>query len=81
MASRTIDVLEDAVGSFRLAKVGGIIGFDDYRWNDVAISRLGGTPKPAIDAFRKIYRKHFEVLTEWRCYQFWIRKLSEPLDN
>jgi hypothetical protein len=30
---QTIDVLEDAVAAFQLAKVGAIIAFDDYIWD------------------------------------------------
>ncbi len=41
----TIDVMEDAVLSFRLLKTGGILAFDDYRWDDSRL-REHGRPKP-----------------------------------
>lgn len=66
-----IDVLQDAVLSWELAKAGAIIAFDDYRWQDS--QELGeGTPKPAIDAFLKVYGGKLTVLA--KNYQIWIRK-------
>ena len=65
-----IGALEDAVLSFRLAKVGGMIAFDDYKW------KLGpDRPKPAVDAFLSIYRSKIKVLT--KNYQVWIRKIAD----
>lgn len=69
----TVDVLEDAVLSFRLLKSGGIIGFDDYKWKDQAFP--GATPKLAIDAFLRIYKRKITVLL--KDYQVWIRKDEE----
>jgi predicted O-methyltransferase YrrM len=71
-----IDVLEDAVLSFRAARPGAIIAFDDYLedgpdWNPRDFA------KPAIDAFLEIYAAELEVLE--RCHQVWIRKRAgEP---
>jgi Methyltransferase domain len=73
-AHSTIDVLEDAVLSFRLAKPGAIIAFDDYLWNDPQHNQLG-VPKPAIDAFVAIYAKNIEVLESG--YQIWLRKRTD----
>lgn len=70
----TIDVLEDAVYSFRLAKPGALIGFDDYKWRDKRFSR-DGTPKKAIDAFLKVYRSKVSVRS--RNYQVWINKTED----
>ena len=70
----TIDVLEDAVLSFRLAKIGAVIAFDDYLWDDPRWNQEG-TPKPAIDAFLDIYKSKLEILQ--RTHQVWIRKLSD----
>jgi predicted O-methyltransferase YrrM len=69
----TIEVLEDAVLSFRLLKRNGIMAFDDYRWNDRASP--DGTPKPAIRAFLSIYKRKITVLM--KNYQVWIRKDAE----
>jgi predicted O-methyltransferase YrrM len=70
----TIDVWEDATHSFRLAKVGAIIAFDDFKWRDWSI-RSEGFPKPAIKAFLKIYRPKLQILA--KNYQVWVRKLAE----
>ena len=70
----TIDVWEDATYSFRLAKVGAVIGFDDFKWNDKSAG-LEGVPKPAIKAFLKIYGKKLKVLA--KNYQVWVRKLAD----
>lgn len=65
-----IDAIEDAVLSFRLAKIGAIIAFDDYKW------KLGpDRPKQSIDAFLSIYRSKISVLT--KNYQVWMRKVAE----
>ena len=40
----TADVLEDAVFSFGLMKLGGVIAFDDYLWDDPEHNQRG-TPK------------------------------------
>jgi predicted O-methyltransferase YrrM len=71
---RTVDVMEDAILSFRLLKVGGILAFDDYKWDDSRL-RKEGLPRPAIDAFLKIYAAHIEVLAKG--YQVWVRKIRD----
>jgi len=70
----SIDVLEDAVQSFRLAKPGAIIAFDDYLWNDPQHNEHG-VPKPAIDAFLTLYDKKIQILESG--YQIWLRKRSD----
>lgn len=65
------DVLQDAVLSFRAARPGAVIAFDDYledgpEWNPRDFA------KPAIDAFLEIYAGRLEILE--RCHQIWIRK-------
>lgn len=74
---RKVDVLEDAVLAFRLAKPGGVVAFDDYtedgpEWNATDFA------KPAIDAFLAIYADLIEVRDH--CHQVWIRKLSDEAD-
>lgn len=53
-------VLRDAVMSFELLKVGGVLIFDDYRWEimEQEIDR----PKMAIDAFIAAYGRSCEVI-------------------
>lgn len=70
----TVDVIEDAVLAFRLLKIGGVIGFDDYKWKDKTLKHEG-YPKPAIDAFLKLYDRKVDLLNKG--YQAWIRKTSE----
>lgn len=71
------DVLADAVLAFRLLKVGGILGFDDYWW---AEDLPGGrdpirTPKIAIDAFANIYCRKLQTL--WHPnHQVYLRKTA-----
>jgi predicted O-methyltransferase YrrM len=54
------EVLEDAVLSLRLLKAGGILIFDDYRWEVEA--RMMSRPKLAIDTFLNFYGEQFELL-------------------
>jgi predicted O-methyltransferase YrrM len=68
------DVLEDAVLAFRKVKIGGIIGFDDYLWDD-PLHNQHGTPKIAIDTFLSCYAHKIEVIEHG--YQVWLRKLSD----
>jgi len=68
------DVLEDAVLAFRRVKPGGVIGFDDYLWNDPKYNEHG-TPKPAIDAFLECFAHKVTVLEHG--YQVWVRKTSD----
>lgn len=72
------DVLSDAVLGFKLLKVGGVIAFDDYLWQE---SLPTGTdpircPKPAIDAFTNIYCRKIHIVVA-PLYQLYIRKTSD----
>jgi len=77
---QTIDVLEDAVAAFQLAKVGAIIAFDDYMW-DAPPWNQWGVPKPAMDAFLEMYARpqRYSPLVEpiEEGWQIWVRKLRE----
>jgi predicted O-methyltransferase YrrM len=68
-----VEVLEDAVLSFRLAKVDAIIAFDDYTWK-AEVADVDGAPKSAVDAFCSIYRNKIELLNKGR--QVWVRKIT-----
>ena len=59
---KAADVLFDAVFSFELTKLGGVIIFDDYIWSEVFIAddglpwnNLSRSPKIAIDGFTSAY--------------------------
>jgi len=71
------DVLADAVLSFSLLKVGGIMVFDDYLWaEDMPYGRDPlRCPKPAIDAFINIFFRKMEVISA-PLYQIYTKKLS-----
>lgn len=55
----------DAVNSFRYAKIGGIILFDDYNWNDVH--------NAGIDRFLEEYAGKYELML--KDYQVMIKKV------
>ena len=59
------DVLSDAVLSFPLLKVGGLMIFDDYLWTMEAPGKQDplNMPKPAIDAFINLFQRKLKV--EW----------------
>jgi hypothetical protein len=47
------EVLSDAVLAYRLLRVGGLIGFDDYGWR--RFPDVNDNPKAAVDAFANVY--------------------------
>ena len=60
------DVLEDAVSSYRLAKSGGYLLFDDYQ---MFFQSMGVKYKPdiAINAFLEIYKNEVELIfSNWQ---------------
>jgi hypothetical protein len=66
------DVLEDAVLTWRLLKPGGVLIFDDYRWDLYRDSVR--SPGPGIDAFLAGFAGQYDVLH--KDYQVILRKLS-----
>jgi predicted O-methyltransferase YrrM len=67
------DVLEDAVLAWRLVKHGGLLLFDDYRWEGWKQAEpLDNRPGPALDTFYEIYGKHFELVHNG--YQLILRR-------
>jgi predicted O-methyltransferase YrrM len=63
-------VLQDAIDSFKLLKVNGIMAFDDYEWEWDNTS-----PKPAINQFISDYADKIEVLE--KNYQLTLKKISD----
>ena len=71
------DVLLDALLSFKLLRVGGLIGFDDYLWFDpLAPDDILRSPKLAVDVFTNVYRKKIKLVDSPN-YQFYVQKVSE----
>jgi hypothetical protein len=60
--------------TFPKIKVGGIVLFDDYLWDDPRYNQ-SGTPKTAADAFIGCNKHKVEVID--RGYQLWIQKTSD----
>ena len=72
------DVLQNAVLSFRAARPGAVIAFDDYledgpEWNRCEFA------EPAIDALPEIYADRLEILD--RCHKVWIRKRATEVQR
>ncbi len=55
-----VDVLTDAVLSFRLLKGGGMMIFDDYLW--AGDENIVYYPKIAIDAFTNVFSNHLKLV-------------------
>ena len=56
----TKDVLRDAVMSYDLLKVGGVMTFDDYGWNPFEEKLLN--PKTGIDCFLTAYFDSIDII-------------------
>jgi predicted O-methyltransferase YrrM len=69
------DVLCDAVLSFRLLKINGIMAFDDYLWPS-ANKSLTRIPKLAIDSFVNLYSEKLTIYNA-PLYQIYIQKISD----
>jgi predicted O-methyltransferase YrrM len=71
------DVLSDAILGFKLVKVGGVIGFDDYLWfENLPYGRDPiRSPKLAIDCFSNIYCRKINIIQAPN-RQFYAQKIS-----
>lgn len=74
---QTADVILDAVLSFKLCRVGGVLIFDDYLWGnaDQKIDFLM-TPKFGIDCFINTHSQKVRIL-QAPLYQIYAQKISE----
>lgn len=70
------DVLQDAVLSFQLLNVGGLLVFDDYLWRLEPDGKQDAfnMPKPAIDAFVNIFQRKLSVVGGLLNWQIYVRK-------
>lgn len=66
-------VLEDAVLSWGLLKVGGIMVFDDYKWR--LDERITLRPKMAADNFVQAYGDYLKVV--YNGYRLGVQKIKE----
>ena len=79
------DVMADAVLSWGLLKEGGIIVFDDYRWNGSFFTGPGShlpgelLPGMAIDAFIQTHRNYLQILHQKD--QAILKKHANPCPN
>ncbi len=64
-------VLEDAVLSYRLLKIDGIMIFDDYKWDH--FEEKLKVPKVGIDNFLETYEDRFVVI--FKGYQVFLKKV------
>ena len=72
------DVLLDAILGFELLRIGGVMAFDDYLWQEPL---PGGadpirSPKISIDAFTNIYCRKLKCLRGAPLNQLYIQKTS-----
>lgn len=72
------DVLADSVLAFELAKVGGLLIWDDYLWSHEPLGQQDplNMPKPAIDAFINTYQRKLAVITGLPLYQLYAVKVA-----
>jgi predicted O-methyltransferase YrrM len=72
------DVLCDALLSFKLLKIGGIIAFDDYLWQEPLSHGTDPIrcPKLAIDAFTNIYCRKIRIIPA-PLYQLYVQKIID----
>jgi predicted O-methyltransferase YrrM len=70
------DVLADAVLSFHLLRVEGLMIFDDYLWSEDRAGKQDayGMPKPAIDAFLNIHQRKMVVAENAPLSQLYVKK-------
>ena len=73
------DVLMDALMCFELLRVGGVMVFDDYIWNE---GLPGGVdplrcPKISIDAFTTIFSRKLKLIPAASVYQIYVEKTSD----
>jgi len=73
------DVLADAVLSFQLLRVGGLIVFDDYLWSMEGTGKqdLLNMPKLAVDAFVNIYYRKLKMIVGFPICQFFAQKIAD----
>ena len=70
-------VMEDAILSWKLLKIGGLMIFDDYGWG--LSDTVDNQPKTGVDAFLMGYQKHYQMIsTGW---QICVKKIHHELSD
>lgn len=70
-------VLQDAILSWPLVKVNGLIIFDDYEWNDP--ETLTKTTKIGVDLFLELFKNQIEIVHKG--YQVFVKKIASDVPN
>lgn len=71
------DVLADAILSFELLRVGGLMIFDDYLWGLGRDSEPLMNPKLGIDSFLNCYQRKMQPHPWLPNYQLYCRKIAD----
>lgn len=73
------DVLADAVLAFQLTRVGGILIFDDYLWQNEESGRedLFNMPKLGIDSFVNTFYRKLTIVAGAPLRQLYMQKFSD----
>lgn len=71
------DVLSDALLAFKLLRVGGLLAFDDYLWNEPLSYGVDPirSPKIAIDSFTNVFCRKLKIIPA-HLGQIYIQKTS-----
>ena len=71
------DVLVDAILSFELLKLGSVMIFDDYIWNEANLKAIDPlrSPKIAIDSFTTIFARKLRIIPAESNYQVYVEKV------
>lgn len=67
------DVLMDAVLSWEILKINGVMIFDDYEWEEYKEASM--TPKIAVDSVLQVYQGMYEII--YKGYQVHIKKTKD----
>ena len=68
---RCLDVYLDAMIAWKLLKIGGIMAFDDYRFNK---GDTLNSPYEAINEFKRVYAEDFVIIAQ--DYRVYLKKIN-----
>ena len=70
-------VIEDAILSWKLLKVGGLMIFDDYEWGPT--ETIENQPKTGINAFLQAYQGNYQLIAKG--WQIYIKKIHNEMSD